>query len=92
MKKPTSRFHRHRAALALAFALAGCGQTPAIIIDDSANFKNMRIRSWCRSHQVHPQTRGSGWICRAAAEWVQGETRADRARMSIGKGSIRLRP
>ncbi len=39
MKKPTSRFNRHRVALALAFALAGCGQTPAIIIDDSANFQ-----------------------------------------------------
>ena len=39
MKKPTSRFHRHRVALALAFALAGCGQTPAIIIDDSGNVK-----------------------------------------------------
>ncbi len=39
MKKQISRFNRHRVALALAFALAGCGQTPAIIIDDSANFK-----------------------------------------------------
>jgi hypothetical protein len=39
MKKPTSRFKRHRIALALAFVLAGCGQTPAIIIDDRANVK-----------------------------------------------------
>ncbi len=39
MKKNISRFNRHRVALALAFALAGCGQTPAIILDDSANFK-----------------------------------------------------
>ena len=37
MKKLTSWFKRHRIALALAFVLAGCGQTPAIIIDDSAN-------------------------------------------------------
>lgn len=39
MKKKTSRFNRHRLALALAFFLAGCGQTPAIIIDDSGNYK-----------------------------------------------------
>jgi len=39
MKKPTSRFNRHGVALALAFVLAGCGQTPAIIIDDSGNVK-----------------------------------------------------
>ena len=39
MKKTTSRFNRHCVALALAFVLAGCGQTPAIIIDDSGNFK-----------------------------------------------------
>ena len=39
MKKPTSRFNRHCLALALAFVLAGCGQTPAIIIDNSGNFK-----------------------------------------------------
>jgi hypothetical protein len=39
MKKPTSRFNRHCVALTLAFALAGCGQTPAIVIDDSGNFK-----------------------------------------------------
>ena len=39
MKTSTSRFKRHRVALALAFVLTGCGQTPAIIIDDSGNFK-----------------------------------------------------
>ena len=39
MKKPTSRFNRHRVALVLAFVLAGCGQTPAIIIDDRGNVK-----------------------------------------------------
>jgi hypothetical protein len=39
MKKPTSRFNRHRVALALAFVLTGCGQTPAIIIDNSGNFQ-----------------------------------------------------
>ena len=39
MKKPTSRFSRHCVALALAFVLAGCGQTPAIIIDDSGNYR-----------------------------------------------------
>ena len=38
MKKPTSRFNRHRVVLVLAFVLAGCGQTPAIIIDDSGNY------------------------------------------------------
>ena len=37
MKKPTSRFNRHCAVLTLALVLAGCGQTPAIIIDDSGN-------------------------------------------------------
>jgi predicted small lipoprotein YifL len=39
MKKNVSRFNRHCVVLALVFALAGCGQTPAIILDDSANFK-----------------------------------------------------
>ena len=39
MKKPTSRFNRYCLALALAFVLAGCGQTPAIIIDDRGNSK-----------------------------------------------------
>ena len=39
MKKPTSRFNRHRVALALAFVLTGCGQPPAIILDDSGNYK-----------------------------------------------------
>jgi hypothetical protein len=39
MKKNTSRFKRHRIVLALAFVLAGCGQTPAINIDESGNFK-----------------------------------------------------
>ena len=39
MYKNTSRFKRHRIALALAFVLAGCGQVPGIVIDDSANFK-----------------------------------------------------
>jgi hypothetical protein len=39
MKTSTSRFKRHRVALALAFVLAGCGQTLSIIIDDSGNFK-----------------------------------------------------
>jgi len=39
MNKPASRFNRHRVALALAFALAGCGQTPGIIIDESGNYK-----------------------------------------------------
>jgi len=38
MDKKTSRFNRHRLALALAFVLAGCGQTPGIIIDDSGNY------------------------------------------------------
>jgi hypothetical protein len=38
MKKPTNRFNRHCAVLTLALVLAGCGQTPAIIIDDSGNF------------------------------------------------------
>jgi hypothetical protein len=38
MKKKTSRFNRHRLALTLAFFLAGCGQTPGIIIDDSGNY------------------------------------------------------
>jgi hypothetical protein len=38
MKKELSWFRRHRIALALAFTLAGCGQTPGIIINDSANF------------------------------------------------------
>jgi ABC-type uncharacterized transport system auxiliary subunit len=39
MKKQTSRLNRHCVALALAFVLAGCGQTPAIIIDDSGNYR-----------------------------------------------------
>jgi hypothetical protein len=39
MKKHISRFNRHGVALALAFALSGCSQTPAIIIDDRANFQ-----------------------------------------------------
>jgi predicted small lipoprotein YifL len=39
MKKNISRFSRLCVVLALVFALAGCGQTPAIILDDSANFK-----------------------------------------------------
>jgi hypothetical protein len=39
MQDNTSRFKRHRVALALAFVLAGCGQTPAIILDDSGNYK-----------------------------------------------------
>jgi hypothetical protein len=39
MKKPISRFNRHRIALALAFVLTGCGQTPAILIDNSGNFQ-----------------------------------------------------
>jgi hypothetical protein len=38
MKKDTNWFNRCGLALALAFTLAGCGQTPAIVIDDSANF------------------------------------------------------
>ena len=38
MKKSTRRFNRHCVALGLAFVLAGCGQTPAIIIDTSGNF------------------------------------------------------
>jgi hypothetical protein len=38
MKKNTYRFNRHCVALVLAFTLAGCGQTPAIIIDDSGNY------------------------------------------------------
>ena len=33
-------------------------------------FKNMRIRSWCRSHQANPRTRDPGWICREVAECV----------------------
>jgi len=39
MRKPTSRLNRCCAALALAFALAGCGQTPAVIIDTSGDVK-----------------------------------------------------
>ena len=39
MKKNISRFKRRGAALALAFVLAGCGQTPAIIIDNSGNYQ-----------------------------------------------------
>jgi hypothetical protein len=39
MKKKTSRFNRHLVALAWAFALAGCGQTPVLIMDDSANYQ-----------------------------------------------------
>lgn len=39
MKKPTSRLNGYCAALALALALAGCGQAPAIIIDSSGDFK-----------------------------------------------------
>jgi hypothetical protein len=39
MKKHISRFSRHGVSLALAFTLAGCGQTPAIILDDTANFQ-----------------------------------------------------
>ena len=39
MQKPTTWFKRYCVALALAFVLAGCGQTPAIIIDDSGNVK-----------------------------------------------------
>jgi predicted small lipoprotein YifL len=39
MKNNISRFSRLCVVLALVFALAGCGQTPAIILDDSANFK-----------------------------------------------------
>jgi hypothetical protein len=39
MQKPTSRFKRHCLALAMTFVLAGCGQTPAIIIDDRGNVK-----------------------------------------------------
>lgn len=39
MAKKTSPFKGHCLALALSFALTGCGQTPAIIIDDSGNYK-----------------------------------------------------
>jgi hypothetical protein len=39
MQENISRFKRCGIALALAFILTGCGQTPAIILDDSANFK-----------------------------------------------------
>jgi hypothetical protein len=39
MKKKTSRFNRHLAALVWAFALAGCGQTPALIMEDSTNYQ-----------------------------------------------------
>jgi hypothetical protein len=39
MKKQISRLKRSGAALALALVLAGCGQTPAIIIDDRGDFK-----------------------------------------------------
>jgi hypothetical protein len=39
MKKHISRFNRHGIALALIFVLAGCGQVPGIIIDDSGNVK-----------------------------------------------------
>jgi hypothetical protein len=38
MKHNLSWIKRHHIALALAFALAGCGPTPGIIINDSANF------------------------------------------------------
>jgi hypothetical protein len=39
MQRPTSRFKRPCVALALAFVLAGCGQPPAIIIDDRGKVK-----------------------------------------------------
>ena len=77
MKKNTSRFNRHRVALALAFALAGCGQTPAIIIDDSANFKKHENSIMVPEPSANPRTRNSGWICREAAECVYGDTRAE---------------
>ncbi len=38
MKSLKSRFNRHLVPLALAVALAGCAQPPALIMDDSANF------------------------------------------------------
>ena len=38
---------------------------------------------------MHPLTRSSGWICRATAECVQGETRGDRARMGIRQRLMR---
>jgi hypothetical protein len=39
MKKKTSWFNCHRVSLALAFFLTGCGQTPAIIVDDRGNYR-----------------------------------------------------
>jgi hypothetical protein len=39
MKRNTSRSNRPLMALALAFVLVGCGQTPAIIIDDRGNYR-----------------------------------------------------
>ena len=39
MESIKSRFNRHLVALAWAIALAGCGQTPVLIMDDSANFQ-----------------------------------------------------
>lgn len=38
---------------------------------------------------MHLLTRGSGWICRAAAEPVQRETGADRASVSIRQRLMR---
>jgi hypothetical protein len=38
MGRTKNRFDRHLVLLALACALAGCGQTPAFIVDDSANY------------------------------------------------------
>ena len=38
---------------------------------------------------MHLLTRSSGWICRAAAECVQGETRGHRARMGIRQRLMR---
>jgi hypothetical protein len=37
MEKNTNWYNRHCVVLALAFALAGCGQTPGIVIDDRGN-------------------------------------------------------
>jgi hypothetical protein len=61
MKKQTSRFNRHCIALALAFVLSGCGQTPAIIIDDSGDYK--KHENWIMSPEPSGESTNQGlWM------------------------------
>jgi hypothetical protein len=39
MRRIKSRFNRHLVPLALVVALGGCGQSPALIMDDRTNYQ-----------------------------------------------------